>query len=261
MFRFTEARDSRAMTADPPSFTYRYHAVGSDCTRYINSFALSATPAIVETTWGLLYRADVRITWRGFQVASVEIPYTSRETPVGSYRLDYDTTGSNTHIMFSKESIARFPAGAPDFKQLIGVNEGQVEGTDIIIPALRITAHFKHPVAVMTLPKIKQLARLTGKVNSDEFLTFAPGEVLFMGSVGTEGSDVDTEAAYHFAMSENAEGLSIGAIADIVKKGWESIWVRWQDTIDADTLVKQPVGAYVERVYDTAAFKLALGFG
>lgn len=262
MFRFTESRDSRQQTIDPPSFVYRYAATGSNDQAYIVAVAISSTPAIVWTTAGLLYRQDVRLDWRGYQACRVEVPYASRKNEIGSYSLSFDTTGASTHITFSKESIAKHPEDtARDFKQLIGVNDGNVEGTDITIPALKITAHFKHPAAVITLPRIKQLARLTGKTNSAPFLTFADNEVLFMGAVGNEGTDVETDVAYHFAMSENADDLSIGDIADIAKKGWEVVWVRWQEKVDTDELVKQPKAVYVERVYDSANFANELGFG
>jgi hypothetical protein len=46
------------------------------------------------------------------------------------------------------------------------------------------------------------------------------------------------------------------------KKGWEYLWVRYADEEDAgsSTLVKKPVAAYVERVYEEGNFA-ALGIG
>ena len=51
-------------------------------------------------------------------------------------------------------------------------------------------------------------------------------------------------------------------ITGIDKKGWEYLWVRYADVEDdaAKVLVKRPIGAYVEQVYDYASF-LALGIG
>jgi len=44
-------------------------------------------------------------------------------------------------------------------------------------------------------------------------------------------------------------GLSVGNIVGIAKKGWEYLWVRYQDAEDAaaKALVKKPVAVYVER--------------
>ena len=55
---------------------------------------------------------------------------------------------------------------------------------------------------------------------------------------------------------------SVGPITGISKKGWEYLWVRYAEVEDesAQVLVKRPVAAYVEKVYDSANFA-ALGIG
>jgi len=64
------------------------------------------------------------------------------------------------------------------------------------------------------------------------------------------------EITGQFAASPNVTGLSVGDITGIDKKGWEYLWVLYQDTEDtsAAALVKRPVAAYVERVYDSGNF-------
>jgi hypothetical protein len=52
----------------------------------------------------------------------------------------------------------------------------------------------------------------------------------------------------------------MGDITGIDKKGWEYLWVRYQDAEDADVLVKQPAAVYVEQVYPYGDFSL-LGIG
>jgi len=54
----------------------------------------------------------------------------------------------------------------------------------------------------------------------------------------------------------------VGPISGISKKGWEYLWVRYADAEDtgSNTLVKQPVAAYVEKVYEDGNFA-ALGIG
>ncbi|MEO0513610.1 MAG: hypothetical protein AAF108_12090 [Planctomycetota bacterium] len=103
------------------------------------------------------------------------------------------------------------------------------------------------------------LFSLTGKVNSGGFRGFAAGEVLFLGATGARrgtGPDDDWEITFRFAASPNVTGLSVGSINGIAKKGWEYLWVRYADQEDtsANTIVKRPVAAYVERVYDQGNF-------
>jgi len=167
------------------------------------------------------------------------------------------------HIMASKATVGAYggAAATTDFDGMIGVNQDSVDGVDIVIPTLKITATFTHEVGIITLPRIKQLARATGKVNSDTFLTFAPGEVLFAGCTGTEGVVSPTTIGYQFLCSENASSLTIGGIASIVKKGHDYVWIRFKDAVVGGLPVKKPRSAYVERVYDTTAFVPLFGFG
>jgi hypothetical protein len=214
----------------------------------------------------LLYRQDIQVDPIGYDIWKVTVPYGKKEQTAGSYTITFDTTGGTVHISASKATIGKYPAStAPDYKQLIGVNKDDVAGADIVIPALKMSVHFKHPAAIITLSRIKYLASITGMVNSATFLTFAAGEVLFLGASGSEGTDAETEVTYQFAMSSNATGLSIGDVASIAKKGHEYAWIKYKDAVDTvdskDLPVKEPEFVYVERVYDTVDLALGLGFG
>ena len=113
----------------------------------------------------------------------------------------------------------------------------------------------------MTLARIKHLRSLTGRVNSDTFLTFPPGEVLFLGSVGRDGTNVEAEASYQFACSENLVNHVIGGITVAAKRGWDVAWIQFKDDVDGGKPVKPPAFIHVERVYQQIALGLALGFG
>ena len=56
--------------------------------------------------------------------------------------------------------------------------------------------------------------------------------------------------------------LVVGPITGIAKKGWEYMWVRYADSEDtvAKAIVKKPIAAYIEKVYDEGDFSL-LGIG
>ena len=76
------------------------------------------------------------------------------------------------------------------------------------------------------------------------------------------GPDEDWEITFKFAGSPNRTGITVGPITGIAKKGWEYLWVRYADAEDpaSNTLVKQPVAAYVEKVYEDGSFS-SLGIG
>ena len=48
----------------------------------------------------------------------------------------------------------------------------------------------------------------------------------------------------------------MGEISGISKKGWEYLWVRYGDAEDtaAKAIVKKPMAAYVEKVYEDGDF-------
>jgi len=106
------------------------------------------------------------------------------------------------------------------------------------------------------------LFALTDRVNNSVFRGFAAGEVLFLGASGSKRGEEDWEITFRFAASPNVEGLTIGNIPNINKKGWEYIWVRYADAEDlaAKTLVKKPIAVYVEKVYHDGDFS-GLGIG
>ena len=256
-FRFFEQPRSRSQTFLPPSAELVYTASGTTDDAYVMSYALLATPAMYLGLW----RQDIRLEPVASSLYTVVVPYGPNNVVMGEFRLAFDTTGGTIHILASRQTLSSYPAGAPDYKGLIGVHAADVDGCDIVIPALRLTVNFQHPLGIMTLPRIKQLARNVGKVNSATWLTFAAGEVLFLGVTGDEGTAAPTNVAYSFACSENVTGLTVGAIANIVKRGHDYLWLYYQDGVDGGKPIKKAKYAYVERVYAETNFTALLGFG
>jgi hypothetical protein len=227
---------------------------------------------MISTSYGILHRQDIRVRQSAYNQHDVTVPYGVRKNATGEWTWSFDTTGGTIHITNSKSSIARYPTStpaaigdAPDMKGTIGLDGDQVKGTDIIIPALKFSVTYKHPMGIVGIPYAKYLASLTGMVNSDVFLTCAPGEVLFLGARGADGTQAEASVSYSFAISANVTGLSIGDVAGIAKKGWETAWVKYKDDTDAVATsveeVRVPEYVYIERVYDTIAMSTALGFG
>jgi len=184
----------------------------------------------------------------------------------GESRFSFDTTGGTQHITQSLATVGTFPAPGvtpPNFGGAIGVTTDSVEGVDITVPVYSFSETHYLPDSVVTLAYRGTVFNLTGKVNAGGFKGLAAGECLFLGATGSRReSEDDWEVTYRFAASPNKINLTIGDIPNVSKKGWEYLWVRYQESVDggAQMLIKKPVAAYVERVYELGNFA-ALGIG
>ena len=179
---------------------------------------------------------------------------------------NFDTGGGTKHITQSLSTIGKFPATAPDFAGAVEVdNEGNVNGVDIAMPVMNFSeTHYFSPGRVSTSYK-KRIAELTGCVNSGSFKGYAAGEVLFLGASGSRRGKRSSdywEITFKFAVSPNTKNFKAGAITVTSKKGWDYLWVRYADDVSTDrkALIKKPVAAYVEKVYEQASFG-GLGIG
>lgn len=263
IFSFNETPASRQSTYSPPSLTLIYKAVGEVDDGQVGSYAIAATPSVVYTAAGTLYRQNIQLDPEGYAQYLVTIPYGPKQKANGSYSFTFDTTGATVTVKAAKEHIASYPAGDPadPHKGAIGVTaNGDVEGTEIVIPALKFTVNFRHPQGVITLAQARHLARQTGKTNTDEFLGFAAGELLFLGASGGDGTETEAEVAYQFAASENVSDLSFGEISGVTKKGHHYAWIEFKDAASDGQASTQPRRVHVERVYGEVAFATALGW-
>jgi hypothetical protein len=189
----------------------------------------------------------------------------------GQSSFNFETRGGTQHITQSLSTVGSyvapdFPGGAaPDFKGAIGVTQDGVEGVDITAPVYTFSETHHLAPAVVTTAYKSALFSLTGRVNNAAFKGLSGGECLFLGAAGSRrGTDPEDlwEISFAFAGSPNVTGLSVGTIAGIAKKGWEYLWVRYQEAEDtnAKMLIRKPIAAYVEQVYRDGDFA-ALGIG
>ena len=192
----------------------------------------------------------------------------------------FDTSGGSQHITqaaggtvttsggttVTQGSERRYPPGtAPSMNNAIGVDGSSVNGVDIVAPALTWTETYDVPHQYVTANYIKSLAALTGTVNNGAFRTFAAGEVLFMGCNGSQEWDDQRgngpwTLSYKFVASPNVTAQTIGDITGIEKKGHEYLWVRYEDAVSTNELVKKPKFVYVNKVYRDGNFA-GLGIG
>jgi hypothetical protein len=236
-----------------------WSVTGSDDLDALRTYLTGIVPATYD---GLVYRS---LSWEHlgkelweFRANYVEPDRSDVEHKLntGSYVFSFDTTGGTVTVTASKYTTRYGKSGetAPDFKNAINVVDGEVRGTDIVIPTLKFSIRKRQPKASISTAYVKTLASLTGTVNGYAFLGFVAGELLFMGASGQQGTESDPEVTYHFAASQNASGLSIGEIAGIAKAGHEYLWVLFEPVDDtlAKTTVRRPKAVYVERVYQLA---------
>jgi hypothetical protein len=225
-----------------------------------NAVALAASNPFRQGLW----RQNITSTHQGNGCWHGTIHYGPYQTAVGTYRLNYDTTGGTLRVTHSKAMRAKYWNAAypepPETRAIGKQPDGSVDGADIVIPALKLTWTFRHPLGAMPLSRIKQLARFTGYTNNDTWMTFEPGELLYLGSTGSQGSDTEADVAYNFAASQNATGLTIGSIAGIAKKGHDYLDVQWCDEVVGGVDTKDAKYAYTHRVYDETSFQTLMGF-
>ena len=179
------------------------------------------------------------------------------QIPESSLTWGFDTQGGSIRITHALDQTGYVASGsAPEMNNGIGYSGEEFQGVDKVIPALKLNARYRWPADAVTTSYINTLASLSGTINQSSWQGYDPGELLFLGAAGDVIPGKPTEISYQFAASANASGLSIGSITGIDKKGHEYLWILYEDDEDAvaKTLTKQPLAAYVARLYTESAF-------
>jgi len=274
-----EQPDSRQGTASfdyKSKQTYHYRSKGSNTLSSIMA-ALDVTApatAVCPVHARTLLRSNVRWSNAGFQLWDLYVDYEDpqaiddkQQLDTGDYKFSFSTTGGTARILTSLETVNSYAPAfwgvAPDFKQAIGVTrDGDVQGVDIVVPALKFSLSYRQPLAVITDAYVRTLEVMTGTVNNGTFRGRAAGEVLFAGADGSQGTNSDPTIDYQFIRLPNIANQTIGDIVNIAKKGHEYLWVLFQERDDGSGkyVAKQPLAVYIERVYlETDFSALAIG--
>ena len=264
----TEEKFGRVLSNASAELTYIVRGTDSDVD------ARSELMSVAPTWHDGLKRDDIEVEEIASGMWLCVVRYTSpqsAEPEAGESSFSFETRGGSQHITQSLATVSSYAApgfpgaGAPDFHGAVGVTADGVDGVDITVPIYTFSETHYLPSADVTNAYKGTLFNLTGSVNSGSFKGLAAGECLFLGAAGsmrsTSGGGV-WEISFAFAGSPNVTGLNIGSIAGVAKKGWEYLWVRYQEAEDTDAkmLIQKPLAAYVEQVYRYGNFSL-LGIG
>jgi hypothetical protein len=233
----------------------------------------------------LLVRQTIEIAPDGPDIWKALVSYgpeqhpKSRERPQpGTWKFSFSTKGGRNRVTKSLETISRHWIAAkddpaPNLKGAIEYDGERVNGVEIYVPNLSfdITAYYDPPD--VTTEFMRDLARATPRYNSDNWLGFDPGEVLFIGSTGdgdiplVSGQRVAPIAVTHsFECSENVVNLDAqfdegSPQVSIDAKGFEYVWYRFKKDHNDTQPLMTPRHAYVERLYKPLAFGPFFGFG
>lgn len=256
---------SRALV-DSRSYELRYKLTGTEDA----AEALSALKAQASLICNGLSRGDCRVeliegcTSRWIGVVPYEAGGSAVAVPlsVGSTSIRFRSGGGSTRVYQSLSTSGTYPAAgvtAPDFKKAIGVHrDGQVEGVEIGSSAFEFSITKAFPESTITDTYIGTLRDLANTVNDSAFKGLAAGECRFLGAEGGRRSDGADEITFNFSVIKNRSDIEIGSIDGISKKGWDYLWVYYQEKMNVDTggVKPDPAVVYVEKVYHDGNFAL-----
>jgi hypothetical protein len=195
--------------------------------------------------------------------------------------ISVDTTGGTEHITQSLRTTSYETdpeANPPDSFGAINVSGGQVNGVTKTVPAFNFTETWLVPAwyliggrkpsegvttdnAVPTSPTTsygQALRVLSGTTNKEKWRIFEPGEVLFLGArYDVERNSTMVPVTFSFSVQPTRKDFDVGTIKVLEKKGWEFMWIHYEDAVDATALfpVKKPKYVYIDQIYEESDFE------
>lgn len=267
-----------------------YYCQGTDSLDTVISEVAAVAPVVQTIGGDYVIRHQIRPRRRGPDFYEIDVDYCDEndkradDTEAQTWGFSFDTTGATHEITQSLETKGIYYREgfnpAQDLKGAIGWDGRKLNGAKIVVPKLEFTIDALYSPAVINTRFAATLARATGTVNSDDWLGFKAGEVLFFGAVGQgdrptiRGQRVKpTKVTFKFHCSENRDDLIIGDIAaklsgrdmggagvnEITKLGWEYLWVYYTKKDASGVVYPTPEWAYVERVYREMSFRSFFG--
>lgn len=265
-----------------------WHAIGSDDqVEIVIAVLAEAEVSYTNSEGDILLRDSIDPKPKGPGKWEVTVEWTAendkkndRKPAANTWSFDFDTSGG-THKIFQaiaescsiqrKDSEADPDEDAPNVEGAIGWDGKKVNGVEIVVPKLEFSIHAYYDPSEVDTVLMADIARSTGKVNSDEWLGFDPGEVLFLGGSGsgdipsTNGQRVKPiKITYKFAASENipsAVVVSPNMELPCEKPGWDYLDVYYEKHADAGEILARAKWARIYQIYDRMDFGDFFGFG
>lgn len=217
---------------------------------YLTRFTLSHAGA---GTW------DVVVTYAG------TVPQTDGTT---TYELDFTGGTEKRRQSLGTQSFSGGdPTMIPNFMGAINVHDGQVEGVEVIVPKLMVTVTKYYSVQTLLAQQMQAIKNLEGHLNQRTFtlllnngqtLQAAPGEALFHGAPVKQKGSESWAFSWKFSMGAT-ETVSITFVGNPVAQTFQKLpfsylWVVYQPAVSNGLLVRQPLYAYLEKVYPDGDF-------
>lgn len=226
-----------------------------------DTIVLDTVNLVSPATFNGLYKNEITCEPENYQVWRATVRYSSRKKKEPGFE-ERSIEISTTQVK-RLQTLQRFgswaPNGeqAPDTKGAIGVDGDTIHGVDVDVPAMTMTIKKVFAAEDVTNAVIKAWGRMAGRTNDAPWLGWDTGEVKFLGSDGGSKDAETVEFNFKFALSENADNIQIDNIAGpIAKKGWEYLWVMYDDDVDENKRVKLPRAVYVDRVLEEGDFTI-----
>lgn len=195
--------------------------------------------------------------------------------------LSVDTTGGTEHITQSLKTVgyeADAEATPPDSFGAINVSGGQVNGVTRTVPAYNFTETWLVPAWYLmagrkpsegvtsdnpqpTSPDTsygQALRVLSGTINKEKWRIFDPGEVLFLGArYDVQRNATMVPVTYSFSVQPSRKKFKVGTIEVAEKRGWDFMWIHYEDATDATAFfpVKKPKYVYIDQIYEESDFE------
>ncbi len=275
------------LDGDKPEVTKEYIVLEADTEQAAYDAVIAIAPAEVYGLTRKAIRQPLKLKLVGGEMWQVTANYVVQEESSNgdvseqnsTFELEFDTGGETfkqTAVPTTKQRRFSWSPGQdepPNIKGLLGYDGKKANGIDKPIPGLKMTLSTTYPARAINSEQIKAWSRATGKVNSDYFLGFAPGELLNLGVKGKVTLNARTLQAtggapvsFVIQASENIpNGYSEGEIFIESKKGWEHVDVVIGEHADnatsPPTVVKKALYAYVSDPFDTVSFRSITGTG
>ncbi len=219
-----------------------------------SAYLLSNVPVFFFGAW----LQDIQIKPQGNGLFYVTCPYGPHPNWPGTFRINFRTTGGTVHVSASRAMVAKYGTEAPD-TVIIGQDGA---GAEITVPVQMRSYIFNYDAGIVTEAAMDYWEDLTGVVNNATWHNRPAGEVLFLGADGdtTISADANSSVTFHFAMSRNKDGQTIGSISGIVKNGHDLIDIHTKTEVINSQDVQTEKWIYVQRVYERLNFANYLGF-